>query len=56
MLPPRRPRSGGAGGQTPGAGTSAGAESDLAYVKDKGTLIVGMTDFAPVVWIVRARP
>ena len=23
-------------------------ESDLAYVKDKGTLIVGMTDFAPM--------
>ena len=24
------------------------AESDLAYVQDKGTLIVGMTDFAPM--------
>lgn len=24
------------------------AESDMAYVKEKGTLIVGMTDFAPM--------
>ena len=27
--------------------TPAG-ESDMAYVKEKGTLIVGMTDFAPM--------
>lgn len=24
------------------------ADSDLAYIKDKGTLIVGITDFAPM--------
>ena len=24
------------------------AESDVAYVQDKGTLVVGMTDFAPM--------
>ena len=24
------------------------AESDLAYVKDKGVLVVGITDFAPI--------
>ena len=34
---------------TPGAPEgSPAAESDLAYVKGKGTLIVGMTDFAPM--------
>ena len=27
---------------------TAPAESDLAYVQDKGTLVVGMTDFAPM--------
>jgi len=27
---------------------SAAAESDLAYVQDKGTLIIGITDFAPM--------
>ena len=32
---------------TPAAETPA-AESDMAYVQDKGTLIVGMTDFAPM--------
>ena len=32
---------------TPAAETPA-AESDVAYVQDKGTLIVGMTDFAPM--------
>lgn len=26
----------------------ASAESDLAYVKDKGTLVVGITDFEPM--------
>ena len=24
------------------------AESDLAYIQDKGTLVVGITDFAPM--------
>lgn len=34
---------------TEGAETDASAEeSDLAYVKEKGTLVVGMTDFAPM--------
>lgn len=28
--------------------SGAEAESDLAYVKDKGTLVVGITDFAPM--------
>ena len=27
---------------------ASSAESDLAYVQDKGTLVVGMTDFAPM--------
>ena len=27
---------------------AAGTESDVAYVQDKGTLVVGMTDFAPM--------
>lgn len=32
-----------------GSGSSAGAqESDMAYIKDKGTLMVGITDFAPM--------
>ena len=36
-------------GAASGAGSSAAAsESDLAYVQDKGTLIVGITDFAPM--------
>lgn len=30
------------------ASTSAAADSDTAYVQDKGTLVVGMTDFAPM--------
>ena len=35
--------------QTPAGNTETPpAESDLAYVKEKGTLIVGMTDFAPM--------
>ena len=36
--------------------TSAAAEStdsDLAYVKDKGTLVVGITDFER--WIIRIK-
>ncbi len=30
------------------APAETGTESDLAYVQDKGTLVVGMTDFAPM--------
>ena len=29
-------------------GGQSGSESDTAYVKEKGTLIVGMTDFEPM--------
>ncbi len=29
-------------------GGSSDSESDMAYVKDKGTLVVGITDFAPM--------
>lgn len=29
-------------------GATAAEESDMAYVKDKGTLVVGITDFAPM--------
>lgn len=38
------------GAVSSGAAASSGAqpESDLAYVQDKGTLIVGITDFAPM--------
>ena len=39
--------SGNAGGAASDSGDDA-AESDLAYVKEKGTLSVGMTDFAPM--------
>lgn len=31
-----------------GAASSAAAQSDLAYIKEKGTLVVGITDFAPM--------
>ena len=35
--------------ETPAASEpAAAAESDLAYVQDKGTLIIGITDFAPM--------
>lgn len=34
------------GGNSGGSGSDAG--SDLAYVQDKGAMIVGMTDFAPM--------
>ena len=34
--------------EAPVAEEDAGAESDLAYVKDKGVLVVGITDFAPM--------
>ena len=30
------------------SGDSQDGESDLQYIKDKGTLVVGMTDFAPM--------
>ena len=33
------------GGSAPAAG---GADSDVAYIKGKGTLVVGITDFAPM--------
>ena len=31
-----------------GCGTSSDSNSDLAYIQDKGTLIVGITDYAPM--------
>ncbi|MCR5676323.1 MAG: transporter substrate-binding domain-containing protein [Lachnospiraceae bacterium] len=31
-----------------GADAGAGGESDIAYIKEKGTLVVGITDFAPM--------
>ena len=35
--------------ETPAASEpAAAAESDLAYVQDKGTLVIGITDFAPM--------
>lgn len=37
-----------AAGESEEGGTEAGGESDLAYVQDKGTLIVGITDFEPM--------
>ena len=30
------------------AGTAAAADSDLAYIKDKGTLVIGITEFEPM--------
>ena len=30
------------------SGTDAGTESDVAYIQGKGTMVVGMTDFAPM--------
>ena len=30
------------------AGTAAAVDSDLAYIQDKGTLVIGITDFAPM--------
>ena len=35
-------------GSNAGNKDAAGAESDTAYVKEKGTLVVGITDFAPM--------
>ena len=40
--------SSGAASQEAASAASSEAESDLAYVQDKGTLVVGMTDFAPM--------
>ncbi len=40
--------SGAASGSATGSGSAAEDASDLAYVKDKGTLIVGITDFKPM--------
>ncbi len=31
-----------------GSGSAGASDSDVAYIKDKGTLIVGITDFAPM--------
>ena len=30
------------------SGNASSEESDIAYVKDKGTLVVGITDFEPM--------
>lgn len=38
----------GSGDEAPGSGTDASADSDAAYVKGKGTLVVGITDFEPM--------
>ena len=40
--------SGNAGNQNAAGDGQAAEESDLAYVQDKGTLVVGMTNFAPM--------
>ena len=29
-------------------GTKTASDSDLAYIKDKGTMVVGITDYAPM--------
>ena len=34
--------------ETTAPASSASDESDLAYIQDKGTLVVGITDFAPM--------
>ena len=39
-----QPGSGGASS----SGQPASADSDLEYIKNKGTLVIGMTDFAPM--------
>ena len=38
----------GCAGKTSSAAASAAAASDVDYIKEKGTLIVGITDFAPL--------
>ena len=37
-----------ASGAGSAASTSSEEESDVAYIQDKGTLVVGITDFAPM--------
>ena len=39
--------SGAASGSSPASGSEA-VESDVAYIQDKGTLVVGITEFAPM--------
>ena len=39
---------GGAATEKDSTGEAGGADSDLAYVQDKGTLVVGITDFEPM--------
>ncbi len=34
--------------ETAGGGSDASTESDVAYIKEKGTFVVGITDFAPM--------
>ena len=38
----------GCGSKDSGEGGDASSESDKAYVQDKGTLVIGITDFAPM--------
>ena len=38
----------GCGSKDSGEGGNASSESDKAYVQDKGTLVIGITDFAPM--------
>lgn len=40
--------SGSAGQSGPAGSADSSSQSDLAYIKNKGTLVVGMTDFAPM--------
>src|SRR5699024_3297554 len=37
-----------AGGEQNSGGGQAAEESDVAYIQDKGTLVVGITEFAPM--------
>ena len=37
-----------AGGEQSSGGGQAAEESDVAYIQDKGTLVVGITEFAPM--------
>ena len=39
---------GGKGTSSDGLGTDGSAKTDMEYVQDKGTLVVGITDFAPM--------
>ena len=38
----------GCGSKDSGEGGDASSESDKAYVQDKGTLVIGITDFEPM--------